>query len=491
MFKFASGGLSNLHPNLYDIRVQSPVKNCVIVKGSPEEASSVLLSGHVVFAIPEKITLKQIKLNLSGTYKLEFIEYLNSSQNATKVVKQEVPIMKCDWDNLLTSPEGFISQGTAQHNQRFPLHPELQTLLPSHSSGSIKTLNTLNKNKGKPITVEYSREEIPTGTTPFPKYKHQEQQVRFVLPAGNYSLPFQVVIPGNIPETIEGLKCGAVLYRFQSEMIGEKATKSHPKSTKYLRVLRLPLPTDDALVEDCSMENCWPQKAEYEVRIPRKMVPIGGICKVHILIIPLLKGLSLGKISASISQYFILKSGTKGDMFEDEKTIYKCDLPQVDMQSLRQDRWSLTAKLFIPKKFKQCSPDAVIREDMLIIRHKLNLSVELVNPDGHVSLINSKLPMVLYVSGRDQILGRNAYIDNQGKVRFMKGDVPIFDSSMVAPSKADSTTAVPPSSPPSLDTHDPIATATSAANATSNPTTPGVETGEKHKHRHKVFAFIQ
>lgn len=46
-----------------------------------------------------------------------------------------------------------------------------------------------------------------------------------VLPAGNYEFPFDVILEGSLPESVEGLKDTWVTYRFKAEM-GRKYAKN-------------------------------------------------------------------------------------------------------------------------------------------------------------------------------------------------------------------------------------------------------------------------
>lgn len=57
-----------------------------------------------------------------------------------------------------------------------------------------------------------------------------------VLPAGNYEYPFDVVLEGSMPESVEGLSETWVMYRFKAE-IGRKYAKDIV-CRKPLRIIR-------------------------------------------------------------------------------------------------------------------------------------------------------------------------------------------------------------------------------------------------------------
>ncbi|ODV87693.1 hypothetical protein CANARDRAFT_192958, partial [[Candida] arabinofermentans NRRL YB-2248] len=430
MLKFSSY-TSAQQPKYFDIRLHTSHRNVLIIDGTNNDSNSILLTGHVVFSLPENIAVKKVSLNLIGTYKLDFLETLKVEKNlVANAVKAETCILKCEWDNLFTNAEGKILIGN--YGDKIGFGNDGSDLSKATSALNDLLLNNPKTtkpsiSKGKPIVLEFSN-SIPTGETPFPNHANvSNDQLSFHLPKGNYSLPFKIVLPGNLPDTVEGLQCGSILYRFETKMEGSKHFKVPMIRYKYIRIFRTPIPSDIIVNEDCSIENSWPNKIQYEVRIPRKAVPIGGKTKIHILIIPLCKGLKLGKMSASIQQYFQLK-GPKNESFEDEKTVYKCELPQISMDDLNPDRWSLEAKISIPKKLKQCSQDVTIQNDLIKIRHKLILNVNLINDDGHISQVKSKLPIIFYISPMEPIVARDAYIDSNGKVRFKAGKVPLFEN---------------------------------------------------------------
>jgi hypothetical protein len=57
-----------------------------------------------------------------------------------------------------------------------------------------------------------------------------------VLPADNYEFPFDIILPGSLPESIEGLSDSWITYRFKAE-IGRKYAKD-VIARKPLRIIR-------------------------------------------------------------------------------------------------------------------------------------------------------------------------------------------------------------------------------------------------------------
>lgn len=62
-----------------------------------------------------------------------------------------------------------------------------------------------------------------------------------IMPADNYEFPFDIVLPGSLPESIEGLPDTWIIYRFKAE-IGRKYAKDI-QARKPLRIIRTLAPS--------------------------------------------------------------------------------------------------------------------------------------------------------------------------------------------------------------------------------------------------------
>lgn len=56
------------------------------------------------------------------------------------------------------------------------------------------------------------------------KFREPGKSKTEILPAGNYEYPFEVILEGSMPESVEGLHDTYVTYRFKAE-IGRKYAK--------------------------------------------------------------------------------------------------------------------------------------------------------------------------------------------------------------------------------------------------------------------------
>ena len=118
------------------------------------------------------------------------------------------------------------------------------------------------------------------------------------LAPGNYSWPFDVVLDGTMPESVEGLKDAYVVYRLKAE-IGRKRAKDIVVR-KPLRIVRTLGPSALELSHAMSVENIWPNKVEYSIVVPQKAVVFGSVVPLESRFTPLLKGLDLGEIKIKL-----------------------------------------------------------------------------------------------------------------------------------------------------------------------------------------------
>lgn len=405
---------SSSSPALFDVRLKTVHRDILIIKGNDYDAPSVYVSGNLVFSLPEKMSVKKISLKLIGTFKLDFMEVLTHHNriSASNPVKELKTLLQCDWNNLLCSSEGVIKVG---------------------NYGGDTPTSTLSKPRlkrpGAPTVFELPEPLIHR--TPFENIQTPSDSNAYVLPEGNYELPFSCILPGNIPETIEGLQSGSVFYKFEASL--EKSSSSLLKTNqlvkhKYIRIFRTLSSNDISLNEEVAIDNTWPGRVQYEVSIPRKAIPIGGSTPVKIFIVPLKKKLRLGKISATIIQHYVLKDSNE-ELYDHDQIIYESQLPAIPMDQLGEDRWDIHASILIPSDLKTVTQDCDLKNGLIKVRHKLKFKVQLVNEeDGHISELRLKLPINIYVSPSHKIVARNIELDQTGKVHIKPGGFPIFQN---------------------------------------------------------------
>jgi hypothetical protein len=364
-----------------------------------------MLSGELVFSLTEDVTVKRIGLRLVGRYKLDFLEVLSQSNTTVaNPVKEESVIFEVQWDNLLLNPNGIIGK---QDQGNTGTHTQTRRLIRTNTPLSLNV-----PSNGVSVTP-FQGFVVPNGTS-------------FVLPEGNYEFPFKCILPGDIPETVEGLMAGSILYKFEA-VVDRRGFKSPLMRYKYFRILRTLSSDNFSISETISIGKTWPDKVQYEVSIPSRAVPIGGASPIKIVLVPLSKGLKLGPIKAQMVQYYAFK-GSAGDIYDDEQVVLDCTMSKMEGKVL-YDRLSIDSFIKIPSNLKKVTQDCDLKGDRIKVRHKLKLQINLINSNGHTSELRTNIPITLFISPNVEMSGRTVMLDKHGKIHFRKEEEKLFETS--------------------------------------------------------------
>ena len=240
-----------------------------------------------------------------------------------------------------------------------------------------------------------------------------------MLAPNNYEWPFDCILEGSLPESIEGMKDAWIIYRLKAE-IGRRRAKDIV-IRKPLRLVRTMDPSALELAHAMSVENIWPNKVEYSISIPSKAVVFGSFIRVDFKLVPLLKGLVIGNILTQIKeeQEFLVDpewgvSAIGGGQTKHDRLIahdsYTVD-PESDEQIIDEEAegFQFTRFLELPKTLNQCLQDCNVKG--IKVRHKVKFNVQLHNPDGHISELRANLPVSFYISPSLPINTNNDLVD--------------------------------------------------------------------------------
>lgn len=474
----------------YDIRLDSLYKDIIVIQGTPLEAAPVSLSGTVLFSLNEDVSVKRIRLRLTGNFKLEFLQMSKTKGTGgmASIVKEQQTLIECHWDNILISPIGKITTNNISgYNKNKSTQADgidnsetddyTSDTAPSTGGASTpaKKSNLKFRIKSKPAKnpVVLELPEDGFSGTPFPDADPQLKHT-FLLRKGNYELPFRIMLPSDIPETVEGLQSSSVLYTMectidrrrkknnimlmnetdkknfnailatsgniisstyeagmfsQSLNIGNKLFTKY----KYIRVLRTLSADNLAMQEEMSVGNTLLEKLQYEIKIPSRAIPIGGITPIQIKLFPFQKNYKLCKISLSLLQVYSMKD-SDGQVYEDEVVVNRQsmtefgDLTEEGTNRLI-DKFELYSSIQLPDDLKRVTQDCDLKNDYIHVHHKLTFQIILRRNDRNLE-IKASIPILLFVSPQVPMKGRLVLFDQMtGKIHFRAGKlVPLFAS---------------------------------------------------------------
>ncbi|OJJ45442.1 hypothetical protein ASPZODRAFT_134098 [Penicilliopsis zonata CBS 506.65] len=237
------------------------------------------------------------------------------------------------------------------------------------------------------------------------------------LPAENYEFPFDVILEGSLPESIEGLHETWITYRFKAE-IGRKYAKDIIVR-KPLRIIRTLDPSALELSHAMSVENIWPNKIEYSISTPTKAVIFGTSVRVDFKLVPLLKNLRIGQIISQLIESHDLTLNPEDpdsirNTYKVTRTIlndeHELDLDaNLEILDEEAEGYQFSRYLDLPKTLTRCLQDADTKG--IKVRHKLKFRIQLHNPDGHVSELRATLPVSIFISPNMAIDDNNHLVD--------------------------------------------------------------------------------
>lgn len=377
---------------LFDIRVKNLDHDVLVLKGNETDAASVLLTGKIMLAVTDPLTVRKLSLRMYSTLRLNWQETPRGGVYP-KTNRFEKRLYEHTWDHMEINKylsHMYENSGSAS-NSSIGLNKTL-------SSASLKNLGSLFRLKslsnlsglmpGSSSNLQALHNSLSSSASLNNKSNH-------VLVQGNYEFPFSAILPGSMPESVEGLPGGSVVYKLEAT-IDRGKFHNDMVAKKHLRVVRT-LGTDAVeLSETVAVDNTWPKKVEYSLNVPSKAIAIGSGTPISFMLVPLLKGLRLGDIKIQLVEYYSYMG--YGQLFSGERTVVEklISRPQDDDETFQLDKWEVDSYVRIPALLSQCTQDCDITLH-LKVRHKFKFGIGLVNPDGHVSELRASLPVQLFI----------------------------------------------------------------------------------------------
>ncbi|KAI9818867.1 MAG: hypothetical protein M1827_007688 [Pycnora praestabilis] len=229
------------------------------------------------------------------------------------------------------------------------------------------------------------------------------------LKPGNYEYPFEAVIQGDWPESVEGLEESWVVYKLKATVERRLAHDLH--SRKHLRVIRTLDPSALELAHAMSVENVWPNKVEYSLSTPNKAVIFGTSVHIDIHLTPLLKALKIGRVRIKLTESQEYSAQDRSHKASRDVAIdeYQVEEGSETIDSDGQEGYNISRLIQLPRTLRECVQDVDCKG--LKIRHKLKFNIQLLNPDGHVSELRAMLPISIFISPNLPIDEFNNLID--------------------------------------------------------------------------------
>lgn len=389
--------------------------------------------------------------------------------NGVAVVKENSIIFECLWNNLLISENGEIITNVPNDNDTSTaINSNINNIKIPYSRFKLKrnnsNVNGTTYSNGSSTIIDIKPDTIYTSN--IPDSIQSKTKIRYRFHRGKYSIPFKIMLPNNIPETIEGLQSGSILYTLESNIDCKYTSDFDNRSSglinlnlnrnsfsrgtdsldkvynpvlsqyhryKYLRILRTLSSNNFNVDEEVSIENTLPNRLQYEIKIPSRAIPIGASIPIQIKIFPFSKQIKLIKISVHLSQKYYIKD-SKGTIYDNEIVIFKKSIKEFGSLLLEDNKLfkevDFISKIGLPRDLKSLTQSCSIRDEKYVqVLHKLKFQLKFKRYDAEIKQwknlqINATVPLILYISPYVNIKGRLVYYDQMtGRIHFRPGEL--------------------------------------------------------------------
>lgn len=404
--------------------------NIVLLSGPPLEASACPLTGQLALTALDTTTIKKISIKLVGTLKLRWADA--SAAKATsnppeRFQKQlytqefsgfDIPgkLVSSNQGSQKVTPVGSLTNLASYfsgHRHKSGAGPSSRDPSPLTSRvGSTTNLAALGS--GSPGSTNSAANSVSTSGG---NKMHQ-------LPAGTHFFPFELPVPGDIGESIEGNRNAQLTYWLVATI--ERGTLQHDLvAKKHVRIVRTVGVDSYDIAHTVTIENTWPKKIEYKITVPCKAVPIGSQLEVQFAMIPMDKGLKLGKIRADIVEYVSLSSPTHAAR-EEQHVVAQQSFEVAPNFDHFADQWELIKFMDVPQSLSRCTQDVMV-QPYTKINHKFRCFISLINQDGHTSELRASLPITLYISPNIYVSSNADSVSSKRTQTASQQEVPIFN----------------------------------------------------------------
>ncbi|KAI7894358.1 uncharacterized protein EV154DRAFT_599995 [Mucor mucedo] len=227
-----------------------------------------------------------------------------------------------------------------------------------------------------------------------------KQQKMHVLGAGSYTYAFELVLPGDLPESTYVPNIYTVQYQLKATI--ERSTfLPNICNRKIVHISRQLLPFAPEFLEPVSVANQWANKLDYEITLPSKIYTHGDQIPITVRITPLSDALRVRHLSCTFKEYMVCRAGNQGFLNTRARAHGRV------LFSTRDDKFGRTnandgghfvewTKVqMIPLSNSLLDLQCDIQNDSIRIKHKIKFVLSLINSDGHVSELRAALPITI------------------------------------------------------------------------------------------------
>ncbi|CAM0142065.1 hypothetical protein VKS41_004230 [Umbelopsis sp. WA50703] len=220
------------------------------------------------------------------------------------------------------------------------------------------------------------------------------------LSQGTHTWPFELAIPGSLPESLHIGTSYFVHYKLKAvaERPGILFSQMIARAPVYINRYMATSVIDDFL-EPIQISSEWAEKVRYDIAVASKICQVGGVVPVILRLIPLNPKLRIRYLSFTFKEYTTTKARpghqkTRGRIVQHQRS---------EQMTLTEDEdgvcWYHTENIPVPNTIRCDSSGEVIK-----IRHRIKFIMSLENEDGHISELRAALPVIVVAANNEETI---------------------------------------------------------------------------------------
>ena len=252
-------------------------------------------------------------------------------------------------------------------------------------------------------------------------YNPNNSTIHKIAP-GTHEWRFKFQLAPSLPESVEGLPGSYIVYELNAEIDRGGYMSKSLTTSKHIRVIRtLGRDLADVVPLPYVNEDTWRDKVWYNVCLPTRYYIYGTAITADFMLCPLHKGIRIGKTKLEVIERVSLS--TEQGRFKTNETdnvvaSVEHELPANSLQPLNEETSGIADesyryRLTLPLQRSLNRARQSVETEHIKIQHHLKISVNLHNPDGHVSQLVVHNAVQIFISpnlpiGDDQVMAANA-----------------------------------------------------------------------------------
>ncbi|TDZ36966.1 putative HECT-type ubiquitin ligase-interacting protein creD [Colletotrichum spinosum] len=217
-----------------------------------------------------------------------------------------------------------------------------------------------------------------------------------------YEWPFEIMIPGDTPETFRGCSRCSIAYQLTATTIRNKSSSSTPQAYRPVRISRTLGNSAFELMDASTVEGTWADKVKYSISIGHRAVALATAIPLEMRLTPLSDETRFSTVRCELLEEHRFQLGSRpvASAFLGDRTVAEWVAPVENHQPGCE--YTMAEKLGLPAEPKRCSPD--VDTNGVEISHKLHVVVDVTAANDATFKASGRcqyhatIPVTLFVS---------------------------------------------------------------------------------------------